>query len=244
MSWWGNAYNSTQPFARERKRNLLGFLNWLPPLGPIGGTLISSALQAIFGIGATIAANKYNSPKSQLKRLRKAGLPQAYMYQGRINQQSDIPKLSIDPQLGVLQKSQKRLIDTKQEDLGMDIQVKDIIGEGSNKTNRLRIKEAEVAEAEAVGMIKKHEERLKQIQRLVENTLFSEGVPQDQRRKALEKVKQELKNLVKQEGLMTQLGEIREFDAWLNDTFSDNIKSLPEWAQALTSFFLKISRGK
>lgn len=73
------------------------------PLSAIGGTLLSSVLGGLFGIGSTIAQNAYNSPKSQLRRLRKAGLPQAYMYQGRVNQQTDAPKLSIDPDLGTVE---------------------------------------------------------------------------------------------------------------------------------------------
>lgn len=73
------------------------------PLSAIGGTLLSSLLGGVFGIGSTIAQNAYNSPKAQLRRLRKAGLPQAYMYQGRINQQTDTPKLSIDPDLGTVE---------------------------------------------------------------------------------------------------------------------------------------------
>lgn len=73
------------------------------PLSAIGGTLLSSLLGGIFGIGSTIAQNAYNSPKAQLRRLRKAGLPQAYMYQGRVNQQTETPRLNIDPDLGTVE---------------------------------------------------------------------------------------------------------------------------------------------
>jgi len=72
-------------------------------LDPILGSLLASALQGIFGIGSTMAANKYNSPRAQRNRLKKAGLPLAYMYQGKVMGQSDVPKLSIDPTLGVTQ---------------------------------------------------------------------------------------------------------------------------------------------
>lgn len=75
-------------------------------MDPILASIIAAAASGIFGTGQTIAANKYNSPRSQLRRLRKAGLPLAFMYQGRVNQQSDVPKLSIDPDLGSVEKEQ------------------------------------------------------------------------------------------------------------------------------------------
>lgn len=67
-------------------------------------SLIASLANALFGTGATIAQNQYNSPISQLRRLRKAGLPQAYMYQGKVNQQSSVPQLSLEPTLGQAKK--------------------------------------------------------------------------------------------------------------------------------------------
>jgi len=73
-------------------------------LGVVGGTLLSTILSTLFGIGSTVAQNQYNSPAAQLKRLRKAGLPLSYMYQGRVNQQSQAPQMSIDPSLGQVQK--------------------------------------------------------------------------------------------------------------------------------------------
>lgn len=67
-------------------------------------SLISSLANAMFGTGAVIAQNQYNSPISQLRRLRKAGLPQAYMYQGKVNQQTQVPQLSLEPTLGQAKK--------------------------------------------------------------------------------------------------------------------------------------------
>lgn len=66
--------------------------------------LLASLGNALFGTGATIAQNQYNSPVSQLRRLRKAGLPLSYMYQGRVNQQSSVPQLSLEPNLGTAKK--------------------------------------------------------------------------------------------------------------------------------------------
>jgi len=55
------------------------------PIGVIGGTLIAAAISALFSIGSTVAQNKYNTPRSMRNRLRKAGLPLAYMYQGNVD---------------------------------------------------------------------------------------------------------------------------------------------------------------
>lgn len=67
---------------------------------PILGAIIAAAMSGAFSSAGTIMQNKYNSPVSQRRRLRKAGLPLAYMYEGKVNQQSDVPKLSLDPTLG------------------------------------------------------------------------------------------------------------------------------------------------
>lgn len=233
----------------------------LPPI--VLGALLSSALSGIFNIGGTIAANQYNSPAAQLRRLRKAGLPMSYMYQGRVNTQSDVPKLSIDPTLGVAQQeqldNQKKLVDAQvpkikaekeKLDIANDIQagIRDWLRmqgkkraghlgpSGSNQEINLEIEQAEKL---ASSFIKQHEQRLKQLDRIVANTLFSEGVTLDQKRQGLAKVKQEIINMVKQAGLMSQLTEIREFEAFLNSTLTESVTSLPAWAQALTAIILK-----
>jgi len=102
-------------------------------MDPITGGLIASLGNALWGVGSTIAQNKYNSPKAQLKRLRDAGLPLTYMYQGRVNTQSTAPQLSLQPDLGVAKKielhqqnemNQGRLreIDKSIQKMGQDIE--------------------------------------------------------------------------------------------------------------------------
>jgi len=73
-------------------------------MDPILGAILSAAFGGIFSSAQTMAANKYNSPKSQLRRLREAGLPQAFLYSGRVNTQSEVPSLSIDPDLGSVER--------------------------------------------------------------------------------------------------------------------------------------------
>lgn len=234
------------------------------PLGPVGISLLVSAINGLFGIGSTIAQNAYNSPLAQRRRLRKAGLPLSYMYRGNVNQQSQAPQLSIDPQIGFRQKElgiQQQLADaqvpkikeeTRKLDISNDIQEgirKWLLEKGKKRPSALGPSgsnqeinlEAEQAAKVADSFIKEHEQRLKQIQRIVENTLLSEGVQPEERRQALKRVKQMIINLGKQAGLMEQLGDIREFEAWLNSTITENIDSLPKWAQAITATILKLS---
>lgn len=233
----------------------------LPPI--VLGALLSSALGGIFNIGATIATNQYNSPSAQLRRLRKAGLPMSYMYAGRVNTQSDVPKLSIDPTLGVAQQeqldNQKRLVDAQIPKIKSETTKLDIANDiqegirmwlrnrgkerpshlGPSGTNQEINLEIEQAEKLAASFIKQHEQRLKQLDRIVANTLFSEGVTLDEKRQGLAKIKQQIKNMVTQAGLMDQLSEIREFEAFLNSTLTESVNSLPSWAQALTAIILK-----
>jgi len=232
------------------------------PLGILGGTLLASALQGIFGIGSTIAANKYNSPAAMKKRLRQAGLPLSYMYQGKVATQSDVPKLSIDPTLGVVQQKKltqdQPLVDanvarvkseTKGQDISNDVAnaIRDWqlnqgkTGFGMTGANNLEINlNTEQYMKHAARFAQEHKTRLLQIQRIVENTLFSEGVPQELRRQALTQVKENIKKLGLQSNLLNQMEDIRDFDQWLNSTITDTITSLPKWAQALTATLLKL----
>lgn len=232
------------------------------PLGPVGLSLLISAINGLFGIGSTVAQNAYNSPLAQRRRLRKAGLPLSYMYRGNVNQQSQAPQLSIDPQIGFKQKElanqtalttsqvDKNEADTKKLDISNDIQDgirKWLLNSGKNRnssigpsgTNQEINLEIEQAAKLAESFIKRHDQQLKNIQRIVENTLLSEGVQAETRRQGLSKIKQQTLNMMKQAGLMDQLGDIREFEAFLNETVTENIRSLPQWAQALTAIILK-----
>jgi len=234
------------------------------PLGLVGASLLSSALQGLFSIGATASQNAFNSPKAQLRRLRKAGLPLAYMYKGNVAGQSQVPTLSIDPTLGLSKKielqNQTKLTKSqvdKNESETESIDLSNAIQQGINEwmldkgkrnwgggkytgTNQQVNLQIEQDQKNAVAFAKKHEEQLLNIQQLVETKLLSQGVPYQERIQALEKIKQQIVNMGKQAGLMSQLQEIRDFEEWLNSTVTQNIDSLPKWAQALTASLLKL----
>jgi len=232
------------PFKPCLKRPInLSFIK-LKKMPPILGAILSAALSGIFGIGATMAANKYNSPKAQKRRLREAGLPLAYMYQGKVNQQSSVPQLSIDPTLGTLPaiqakklKEDTQLADTQEEALSKDIQVGDIIPEGENKSNRLIKKEAE-------AFLAKYEADIKKIELDVERGAFAEGTSQEMKRQALIKAKQQVENLLAQAGLMEQLKKIRGFEEYLNTSLTQDLKDMPQWIAALLKILLIATKRK
>lgn len=225
-------------------------------LGPIGGVLIAAAIQGLFGVANTITQNAYNSPGSQLRRLRRAGLPLSYMYRGNVATQSETPKLSIEPTLGVEKKlsldNQTKLANAQAQKLDIENAINHGIQNwlqnagkeggvsglpsGNNQVINL---ELDQMEKRATTFIKQHEERLKQLDRIVANTLFSESVPMDEKRLALDKIRQQISNMMQQAGLMSQLQDVREFEAFLNSTVTESIKDLPGWAQVLTAVILK-----
>jgi len=212
-------------------------------LGVIGGGLISSVLNALFGVGATIAQNQYNSPNAQLKRIRKAGLPLSYMYQGKVNQQSDTPKLQLEPTLGTLQKIQGEKISA--ETTGQTIQnqtdqatqnflrkkSKDGISNLEvNLRNERDIKKAEL-------FLKQNQGRLIEIDKIVQDTLLSEGVQAEEKRQGLLKIQEQI-------NLMGQLYKIRGFEEFVNNTITEDMDTLPEWQQALAAIILKLFHTK
>jgi len=91
------------------------------PLGVLGGTLLATALKAIFDIGSTVAQNKYNSPRAMRNRLKQAGLPLAYMYRGNVATQNSAPQLSIDPNLGTVETEKVKASKLAREALLKDI---------------------------------------------------------------------------------------------------------------------------
>lgn len=224
------------------------------PLGILGGTLIASALQALFGIGSTMAANKYNSPTAQLKRLRKAGLPLSYMYKGNVATQSEVPKLSIDPTLGTLAKQQgaqskavTRKTTSEAENTELENQIKDLMSgikqpDGTEWNNRGTMMMAEMADKRATAFLHENQASIENIARQVEQSAFNEGIPQEMKKQALEKAKNQVINLLEQKGLMQQLQKIRGFEALLNDSLTNNIADLPDWLQALAKIILIASK--
>lgn len=234
-------------------------------MGPVGLSLLISAINGLFGIGSTIAQNQYNSPLAQRRRLRKAGLPLSYMYRGNVNQQSQAPQLSIDPQIGFKQKelanqttlvkSQAAKNDADTTRIGIQNEIADGIKQwllnrgksggkykqyegltGTNQEINLNMEQdAKLAET----FIKNHEQELKNIQRIVEQSLLPQGIQIQERKAALAKIRQQISNMMKQAGLMDQLQDVRDFDAFLNSTVTETIKSLPDWGQALVATILK-----
>lgn len=205
-------------------------------IGVIGGTLLATALKGLFDIGSTIAQNRYNSPVAMLRRVRKAGLPMAYMYQGKVSQQTQSPQLSIDPHFGTVAKEEAQLKDTQQEDLAQEIQAKNLPSgieneDGTELSNRAATKKAE-------AFIKHYEGQLKKIEYEVENTAFKEGVSQQLKREALNKAKQQIQNLLQQAGLMEQLKNIRGFEEKLNQSLTQDLESMDEWVSSLLKIIL------
>lgn len=205
-------------------------------IGVIGGTLLASALKALFDIGSTAAQNKYNSPVAMLRRVRRAGLPMSYMYQGKVATQTQSPQLSIDPHLGTLAKQEAKLKDTQQEDLAKDIQAKGLPSgikdeDGFELNNRAATKKAET-------FIKHYEGKLKKIEFQVENEAFKEGITLNAKREALNKAKQQIQNLLSQAGLMDQLKNIRGFEEKMNQELTEDLESMDDWVSSLLKIIL------
>jgi len=236
-------------------------------MDPIIGALLASGLSAIFGSAQTIFANKYNSPVSQLRRLRKAGLPLSYMYQGRVNQQSDVPKLSIDPTLGVTQKIQLeqqkpvqeaqvsnlqaetagKVLANKEEQAKQDWRNKqnsiDIDYAGKNKlygTNRELGLEIELAEANSKRFIQRQEAKLKEIAKNI--GVYLEETNKELGKQQLAKIKQQIKNMLSQDKLMGQLHNIRTIEETINKTVGDGLSSMPQWLQAVYFIIFKLAK--
>jgi len=235
-------------------------------MDPILGALISAGISGIFGMSNQAFANKYNTPKSQLKRLRKAGLPLSYMYQGKVNQQSSVPSLSIDPDLGTVEsfkasqqlKTDQAMLDNmaiQKEILGYERDLKKgerdwnledsqidslnnfLLGPITNQESRLNIRH----QMELSGQfIKEHEQKLKVIFSGVEQTLFDEGVTLEQRRKELERIKAQIKVLASQDKLMGQLNSIRQMEQKINEAISMSIDTMPDFVKAFWALLMKL----
>lgn len=214
-------------------------------IGVIGGTLLATALKGLFDTGSTLFQNKYNSPVAMLRRVRRAGLPMSYMYQGKVAQQTQSPQLSIDSHFGTLARDQSEKL--KSDTAGRDIQNKvdqgnlDWLNQESSepgKTNQQYNLDSEQAKLNAEAFIKKHEEEIKQIEVWVENNAFAKGIQFDLKQKNLEIAGQKLKNLLLQAGLMNQLKQIRAFDAKLNSELTKDLDSMPEWISSALKLLL------
>lgn len=216
-------------------------------IGILGGTLIASALQALFGIGSQMAANAYNAPKGQLRRLRKAGLPLSYMYRGNVATQSQVPQLSIDPTLGTLAKKQGQKLDVDIAEQQADTQAKDWMSgiiHTDPETGRKYETTNRVEQQRAASFIKNYESELKSLELQVERDAFAKGIPQAMKQEALNKAKNQVKNLLAQAGLMEQLKKIRGFEETLNDALTKDLESLPDWISSLLKIILIATRRR
>jgi len=233
-------------------------------MDPITGALIASGLSAIFGSAQTIFANKYNSPVSQLRRLRKAGLPLSYMYQGRVSQQSDVPKLSIDPTLGVTQKiqleQQKPVQEAQVSNLQAETAGKKLANIEEEKKQAWRDKEASVTydskgnrlygtnreimlniekdTANAKRFVERNEGRLKEIAANISEYL--EETNKEIGKQQLEKIKQQLVNLMSQDKLLSQLHDMRKIEQVLNETIGTTLDTAPKWMQMIYWTLIKL----
>lgn len=217
-------------------------------IGILGGTLLASALQAIFGIGSTMAQNKFNSPKAMKRRLREAGLPLAYMYKGNVATQNQAPQLSIDPHLGTLAKVQGGKIAAETAGKLTENQVAkgelDWLNQYTKTTDGKSIRNQEYKlgvdrETKKVEyFIKQKENELKRIELAVEKDAFAKGIPHAAKKAALDKALQQIKNLLAQEGLMEQLQKIRGFEEKMNQELTENLDSMPDWISSLLKILL------
>jgi len=233
-------------------------------MDPIIGALLASGLSAIFGSAQTIFANKYNSPVSQLRRLRKAGLPLSYMYQGRVNQQSDVPKLSIDPTLGVTQKIQleqqkpvqeaqvsnlqaetagKKLanIEEEKQQAWRDKEITVAIDNKGRKmtgTNREVMLSLERERKNADRFIANNEGGLREI--ALDIASYLKETNKAIKEQELVKIKQQIANLMSQDKLLSQLHDIRSIEAAVNETIGGALEGAPAWMKAIYWTLIKL----
>jgi len=73
---------------------------------------------------------------------------------------------------------------------------------------------------------------------------FTEGIQIDQKRQALKKAVQQVKNLIAQEGLMDQLKRIRGLEEQLNQSLTEDLESMDDWASSLAKILLIITKRR
>lgn len=83
---------------------------------PVAGAIGSAALQQKYALRNWERQNQYNSPKSQVQRLKEAGLPLATMFGGQGGSTSEsIPTPNVDSTLGAAEGIQKGMLFTMQK---------------------------------------------------------------------------------------------------------------------------------
>jgi len=231
-------------------------------MDPILGAILSAAFGGIFSSAQTMAANKYNSPKSQLRRLREAGLPQAFLYSGRVNTQSDVPSLSIDPDLGSVEREnigiskgqlgqttrmndeeiKKIAEEIRKLSIGNDISqgnldwMKEKVQDyetGKVRTNQEMMLDLEQSIKDSTDWITRNKGRISEIVASVEDKFALEEGQLNLKREDLRKVTQQIANLLSQDALLKQMHSIRSIEETLNRNLGDRIESQSDFEQGL-----------
>lgn len=219
---------------------------------PIVGAILAAAISAVFSSVAQARANRYNEPASQLKRLRKAGLPLAYMYKGGVNQQSGVPSLSIDPDLGFSEKQKldidRQVADAQLEGMKYDNEFKKAFAQWGqlfpdqttgDVTNWFSQFEAKKKAEQAAAIIKENEARLKELEKQWAEIMDNEDIPVGLKRQELERIAAQTKQILAAAGLMEQSKDTREFDQWLNNQLEDAMKSMTPFQQTFMAIIYK-----
>jgi len=230
-------------------------------MDPVLGALLSAAFGGIFDIGATITSNAYNSPRAQLRRVRKAGLPLAYMYQGRVNTQSQVPSLSIDPDLGSVEREniaiakgqlgettrmneeeiRKIAEEIRKLALGNDI-TQGILNwnkeggmneVGDFRNNQQMMLDSELSLKKTQDYLQDNALKLSNMLNQVEQEWFSKGGPIQIKGLERDKIIQQLANLASQDKLLGQMYSIRKIEEVLNNSIGKNIEKKSDIEQGL-----------
>lgn len=206
--------------------------------------------------------NAFNSPRAQLRRLRKAGLPLAYMYGGNVATQSEVPRLSLDNDLGAseqqnlnlqreLQNAQiPKIISEKEfQDLMNEIKggeaewLKMLVGEvppGGVDTNQQFLLNLNKQAQLTKSWITDNSRQLQELNLEAAKKLFGEDVPNEIKRKELTKLKQQITNLISQNDLMKQLHDIRTVEETVNAEFTEALNGMDDWGKAWFSVLMKL----
>lgn len=231
-------------------------------IAPIVGALLAAGISAAFSIGGTVAQNKYNAPKSQLRRLRKAGLPMSYMYQGNVATQSSAPSLSIDPDLGVTETNQlretTRLNDAQIEKINEEIDNIDIEGDILSSKRNIQLHEEDYLLDPKYGSFnKKGQMMTQQMKRLRAETAVKQSDAFLKRNvgeiKAIEKMftaakskadiakaLQTVKHMLIQDKVLNQLYDIRLVEQSVNKVIGGALEDGEPGLVALYGLLLKL----
>jgi len=116
------------------------------------------------------------------------------------------------------------------------LQKQDDFGE----TNQVKLLEIDKSRKEAERFISEHQRELKQIAVWVENNLFKQGIQIEERKLGIQKVRQQLVNLISQDSLLRQMYDIRKIEQVVNSLIGENLEDGPAWATAIYAMLIKL----